>query len=357
MTGTTTTVERYITSVLEPSTLKLARYAQIVEYDENPFWGVNHNIDDRCRHVWTLDERKQVAKYLGEAQLEIENELHYYIGYKWTVEDKRRYTIPAFTRWGYLTAFGVMAESDISIGEAVDATGDPCIIGPIATALTDTSEIVIYHPGTDHEVIADSIVIAGGNLTIRIPRCRLIATAFADNPEVGYDYGDYATWGEGTVDVKRRYNDTTTQGILSTNHKCSSTCAAEGCSAYTQTACGYLENPRLGKVRVLPANYADGVWTKVTCLCSNYNEMQLNYLSGMPMDSQLEDIIIRLAHSKMPKEPCGCDPLKHLWERDTKIPETMSINQAICKFGMSAGAWNAWQWTQRRALVRGGIVG
>ena len=72
--------------------------------------------------------------------------------------------------------------------------------------------------------------------------------------------------------------------------------------------------------------------------------MRLNYLSGMdPTSPQAEDAIIRLAHSKMPEEPCGCSVAQRLWKRDRSVPSLLTAERLNCPFGLSDGAWIAWK--------------
>jgi hypothetical protein len=216
---------------------------------------------------------------------------------------------------------------------------------------------VIFHPGTDIEITPSKVTISAGMMTIEIPRCRMVKATHVDNPDVGWPYADVATWGESTVDVKRRYNDQSTQVVLSSNHSCSVACAASGCTEYTQTACGYIKNPTLGAVEIYPANYVNGSWVKRSTCCSTYDEAQLNYLAGVDVNHQIEDTIVRLAHSKMPAEPCGCDPIKSMWSRDRNVPVAVTRERANCPFGLSDGAWTAWMFTKSMKLWRGGIVG
>lgn len=340
--------------IRECSVVKLARYAQIIGYNECQFWGVSHNINDKaCRIIWTLQQRKMAAKYLCEAQAEIEHELGYYIGLKWTQELKRFYACPMMTDWGYVQAFGVETYATISAGTAVNHASDPAVIGPIATSVTDTSEIVVFHPGTDVEITPSEITISGGLLTIKIPRCRMVKLAYLDNPTAGLTYNLVATWGETTVDVKRRYNDTTTQAVMSTNHKCSLACASTGCAEYTQTACGYVKKPDIGKVEIYAANYTGGAWVRRKCQYTNYDEVKLNYLSGVALTPQYEDMIVRLAHSKMPQEPCGCDPARSMWTRDRNVPTVLTQERINCAYGLSDGAFWTWMQTMSLRLYKG----
>jgi hypothetical protein len=62
-----------------------------------------------------------------------------------------------------------------------------------------------------------------------------------------------------------------------------------------------------------------------------------------PLTRQVEDAIVRLAHSKMPDEPCGCDMLQRHWKRDRNIPQVLTRERINCPFGLSDGAWFAYR--------------
>ena len=69
--------------IAEDSAVRLARYARLIGYPECAFWGVNRTEDPQvnaCREIWTKDQRDTIAKYLAEAQYEIEQEIGYFIG-------------------------------------------------------------------------------------------------------------------------------------------------------------------------------------------------------------------------------------------------------------------------------------
>lgn len=156
--GISTVVGGYADLIVECSAVKLARYAQIIGYNENPFWGINYNVGDQaCRKIWTLFDRRMVAKYLCEAQIELEALLQYRLGYQWTEEEKKDLKCPMFTKYGNLIAFGVPGYSDIQLNAVVAHINDPAIIGPLPTTVTDTSEIVVYHPGTSVEIVPKQV--------------------------------------------------------------------------------------------------------------------------------------------------------------------------------------------------------
>ena len=342
----------------EARAVRLARYAQIVGYSECPFWGVNNDLSGRvCREIWTLKQRRMTAQYLAEAQDEIEQELGYPIGIRWFTELKKTFRVPDLAQVGYVIEGGIKATSTIAAGSAVSHATDPAVIGPVATSVTDPDEIVVYHPGTTVEIDPSSVVISGGFVTIQIPRCRMVKVAFVDNPDVGLDYSTITNF-ESTVDMVRVYNDPSTNAVLSRNHRCDVACSQNGCQEYTHNACIFVTQPKIGAVEVRKGTYSDGAWVASsmgTC-CDQYRWAQLNYRAGTPLTRQMEDMIIRLAHAKMPAEPCGCDPIKSLWLRDRHIPEILTRERLNCVFGLSDGAWTAWKFSQAIRLVRSGIV-
>jgi len=293
----------------------------------------------QCDKIWTKDQRDQTLRYLKEAQDEIEQISSYFLTPTWVTDEKHKYLCQSIeTNWGKLIEAGIQATTDIADGAAVSHASDPATIGPVATIVTDTNEIRIYHPDTDVEIIPSSITISGGNVTIEVPRCRMVLMSLQDNPSVGLTYSDTSNF-ESAVDIKRVYNDPSTNAVLVSPHSCNGDCLTNGCSEYTQTACIYLRRADLGYVDVVPATYTSGSWLKSILTCCNPEYVKLNYKSGLnPITRQAEDAIVRLAHSKMPEELCGCDTWSRLWKRDTEIPDVLTRERLNCPFGLSNGA-------------------
>jgi len=303
-----TVVVEQSTLVNQASAVRLARYAQIIEYPECNFFGVNAGINTgfQCQKIWTKPQRDTITKYLAEAQFEIEQETGYPLSPRWIGQGQsdeyldwqpfKRRIITRFSR--YIEA-GIEAESDISLGEAINQAADPAIIGPLATTVTDTSEIRVYHPGLDVEIDPSSVVISGGNLTIEVPRCRTVKESVADNSDTGLDYTNLTNF-ETTVDIKRTYNDSSVQATLAYRDSCT------GCTETTIAGCFYVRDKRLGILDIqLSANGTNNL-----CRC-RAEIIKLNYKAGMDvLTPQAEDAIIRLAHAKMPNEPCGCDVVR-----------------------------------------------
>lgn len=342
------------------SCVSLNRYAQIIHQEECAFWGVNNPDDPEtgCRTIWTEWQREDVARYLAEAQEEIEQQVNYFLCPAWVVDEPRPYRYPIVTKWGKVIAGGVRGETDIQAGAAVNYATEPATVGPIATTVTDEDEIYIYYPGSDRLIEPKYIDLTGGNVTLYIPRCRLVADP--DNPDDGWDYSDLTKFLT-TVDVKRVYNDPSTHATLIWPHQCTAVCAQNGCSGYTYTACEYLRLPEIGSMDVTPATYASGQWTSLTaspaCCRGKPQFVRLNYYAGQQqITRQMEDAIVRLAHSKMPDEFCGCEVWQRLWRRDRETPEILTRERLNCPFGPSQGAWVAWTFTRQFRLVRGDVL-
>lgn len=357
--------------VIERSAVTLARYAAIIRYPECAFWGVTRDGDAQyqCRLLWTKAQRDMLARYLGEAQIEIENEIGYFLMPRYVVGrladepngstryvDDQTYLSPISARWPRVIAAGVRAEANISLGAAVSHVADPAVIGPIATTVTDPAEIYVYHPGSDVEINPSDITIAGGNVTITVPRCRMVKESLAGD-DSGIDYTVTANF-EQTVDVKRVYTDAATNAELVSPHQCNPLCDSQGCSEQTITGCIYLVDGLLGHLAIRPATYSAGAWAtnSYTC-CRALTRARLNYLAGeKDLTPQAEDAIVRLAHSKMPQEPCGCEVGQWMWKRDRHTPEILTRERINCRFGMSDGAWTAWQFALDMKQWRGSVI-
>jgi len=196
--------------------VSLPRYAQVIGYSECLFFGVVRTDDPvhSNRPLWTKPERDQTAYYLAEAQDEIENIIGYPLAARWFANEQRTYRFPVFSRWNRVIEAGVRVEADILAGAAVDHGADPATV-TVATTVTDTDEIKVYHPGADVELHPSAITVDGVNAVIEIPRCRMVKEADASDT-AGLSYTDTTPAGPflQTVDVKRIYNDPATNATL-----------------------------------------------------------------------------------------------------------------------------------------------
>lgn len=346
----------------------LPLYAQVIEQPECGFWGVNQTStnNDSCREIWTKSQRDTIRKYLSEAQWEIEDFTHYPLSPKWFANEQLFWSEPVKTKWGHVIEAGVEATTDISLGEVVDHTSDPAVIGPVATTVIDIDEIVIFHPGSDNKIIPSSVTISGGNVTIEIPRCRMVKEDLVDNSEEGLDYTDVNNF-EATVDVKREHNDPSVNAEWIWPHRCTTGCTSNGCTEFNQSACIYIKNNQIGSLstRLATYNATSEKWTtdNIQCCSGRPEIIKLNYRAGLTEINsdrgkirQAQDAVIRLAHSKMPNEICGCQMFTRMWRRDRNVSELITPERASCPFGLNDGAWVAWQFVKALRLVRGATL-
>ena len=349
----------------EFNAVTLPRYAQIVRIDECLVYGVtnapNQDTGNNCRGPWLEHTREWLIRYLAMAQEMIEEQVDYPLSKRWFTEEiqpfNRKRNNPMQLREGYVIEAGIKATSDISLGEAIDQTSDPAVIGPVATTVTDINEIFIYHPGTGQEMIPSSVTISGGNVTIEIPRCRTVTIANEDNPATGLNYNDLTNF-ETTVDIKRVYNDPSINAEIVFPHQCTDNCGLNGCSETTQTGCIYIRNPRLGIIDVQPATYLNGSWSgNIANWCGCPEFVRVNYRAGRDITFQIEEAIIRLAHTLMPAEFCSsCNTWQQFHKRDNEIPGVLTRERLNCPFGVKNGAWFAWTLTQNFRLMKGFVL-
>lgn len=343
----------------EDSAISLVRYARIIGYAECPFFGVNSAVTEyACRSIWVKIERDQMLHYLAEAQQELEAVIGYPVGVRWIAGERRPYSFPLTAGWKHVLQGGVRGTTAISADEAIDQTNDPGVIGPVATTVTDESEIHVFYPASlieeEVEIHPSDIDLdtALGQVTIYIPRCRTVLPKYVDNLRTGLDYSDAGNFLT-KVDVVRVYNDASTQATLVWPH---GSCTA-ACGEDTQTACIYVRDGLVGVLDVLPAVYSGGSWSRASTCCRGEPEYAvLNYRAGVALTRQAEDAIVRLAHAKMPVEPCGCDVVHRLWERDRNVPEMVTRERLNCPFGLPDGAWAAWTFAESLRVGRAGIL-
>jgi len=340
-------IPAFSAATVNQSSLILARYAQIIRYDENAFFGINadDNRDRACRKIWTKIERDMIARYLGQAQIMIEEKLGYPIGQKFYVDEQHHNARWIFSKWSNVQALGIQAISVIATAVALDHTADPATIAATATVVTDPDEIHFYQTGTDVEIYPNLLDISGGFLNASFPRARLVKEAFQDNPENGLSYTDTSVDGPyiQAIDIKRIYIDTSEPGefVWPLGKDC-----PEECEEETEPACGYIRSNLSGVITMLMPTEGECPWLGAS-------ELRINYAAGKPLDPLAEDAILHLAHALMPIPPCpGCDPIAMLWQQDQNTPEVLTRARIDCPFGPNDGAWRAWNYAKTNRRVR-----
>lgn len=320
----------------------LPRYAQIVSYSEAAFFGVSapYNEPYICRAIWTSLQRKDIARELLAAQEQIEQHVGYYLVPTYTEGERHELRTPVVTNMGRLIALGRRAVSGIALGVSVSHAADPVTVTLPGVTIGNTSEVRVYHFGTDIDIIPSGVTYAGGTLTIKIPRVRMVRPENEDNPPEGWDYDDVSLFAD-KIDIKREYTDTTAPVHYVAYRLQSGQPPAE----IVKDGSGVIRNAAAGIVELLPLD--------VFCLQPRPALVGLDYLSGLlSVSEHLEDIVIRYAHSRLPDAPCGCDFLRAMWERDRNIPQVLTAERENCPWGMSDGAWTAWTFARSAVQYR-----
>lgn len=346
---------------LSRSCISLPRYAKLTGYSECAIYGVSNPSEahgDCDNPIWDQYQREMILYYLAEAQEEIERVTGYPLCPTYFAGEEHPYRFPIHTRWTRVIAAGARAESDVDLAAPVDYSVEPALVGPIATALTDATEIKIFYPDSEREIEAVRTTISGGFLNIYVPRCRLVHPDYFAGQEGGLSYEDLDNF-ISTVDVKRVYTDDSINASLVWAHRESAnTCANCGCltcGEHTETACLYIRNKLTGAMDAVQGTFANSLWTPTCnrCYGSQPDKVRVSYLAGLnPITLQAENAVLRLAHAKMPQSVCGCEVLRSMWARDTKIPEVLTRERENCPFGMSDGAWVAWRFANAIASRR-----
>lgn len=320
--------------VVAGSCMSLARYASIIGYSESAFFGISDETNDKsaCRNIWSKYQRDTIYDYLQEAIAELENVIGYPLCPRWIVAEQHKYANPLLLDYGKILDIGVQVSTTIASGALINYLTDPTTV-TIPTAITSSNDIHVFYPGTDVEITPSGIALSGGNLVISIPKSRLVDYDKLDNPDQGW-IGSDATVYQSDVDVAQYSTSTLSQASFIYDP---SVCASD-CLTTSLDACVWIDNAEVGIIRL---GRADGY----TCLCNPIpRNVTVNYRAGLvTLTRTIESAIVRLAHSRMPTEPCGCDVTQRLWKRDRNVPVVLDRERLNCPFGISDGAWSAWR--------------
>ena len=333
--------------------VSLPRYAQIVEYSEPAFFGVNHpdNKLYACREIWSHDQRIAVYRVLQNAQSKVEAVAEYPVLPTWLGPERHPLANPVVLNVGKLIQMGQKAITAYA-NQVVDDTNDPTTITVTGGAVTDINEIHVYHPGTHVEIYPSAIVNSGADLEITIPVVRMVAIADENTPAGGLTYPDPwspmgTPWYEEFVDVEREYLSSSLPPVEFISYDCADNCA---CPPETVTdGCAVIMDAEMSIVRVATLGCA--------CIPGITRFADMYYQAGLVgLTSEAEDILVRLAHALMPNEPCGCDLLKARWRGDQLVPDVLTAERENCPWGMSQGSWTAWRFAQSIKQLRMGVV-
>lgn len=338
--------------------LTLDRYQEIMRLPIAAFNGLNKPDEYpvyQCSEIWMQGERDGLAMHLAQAEEMREVELGYPLSPKYFTCKTDEYSYPVILSYKHLIKIGTQKASDISIGAALTlgietAPNDPVVL-VIASALTDADEIKVFYPGEDVRINPSSVSISGGNITISIPRSRLVDPALLDNREDHLSYFANANFLT-TVDVKRVYYDESDAAYfvwLVDHCCCDGVVPSNTLTERTQLAYPKIEDNRLGIVYFYPATYDSGTWTAVPWTYScDPDHVKLNLVAGRRSSMYAEVQTARLAHTLMPNKPCSCPTVHQYWQED------IVDSQQNTPYGRRMGALNCWLADSRQKIGQGG---
>lgn len=343
--------------------LTLDRYRQLMYIPQCAFNGVENPDENvsHCDHYWQQWEREMVAIALSDAEEMLAQHLYFYLGDRFITETNIKWTDPLLLRWGHIIAGGIEGLTEITtVGS--DFTVDPATITVATADFTSEDEIWIVDDVSELRIVPSAVETVGANYVVSIPQCRLIEWDNLEEQADPIDYDDTfpaATWlKEDDLTIYRRYTDDSEQAIIEFGHSCHCMYSGAACAGTQYDGCLYILNDEISKVRVSIADYDadEESWScnyPTYCGCYSGDKIySVKYRAGTTDVPGYERAIMRLAHTYMVAEPCGCTLFDESLKRDRNIPSILTAERINCPLGTMDGAWYAWQWLQNVASGR-----
>lgn len=205
-----------------------------------------------------------------------------------------------------------------------------------------------------------------GNVTLTGDRCQFVRPDLWED-DAPVDQSDAASFVT-SVDVYRRYLDTSQQAQLVYVTEGPLDCLYPPCNEQCQAACvviGADDDRRNGIVKTLAATHSAGDWTYQNYLDNQYpDHVRVWYLAGawkrlnnwMEADllgknhPAMAEAIVQLANTLLPEAPCTCNKTQTRWMRDREEQDinTLDVALAASAFGSTMrGAVFAWSVVKR----------
>jgi hypothetical protein len=334
-----------------------------------PPWGYNgvENPNENlrgCEHVWTQWQRDELAYALGDAEGLLAERLGFYLGERYLIDYDRVWADPLQLRYGHVLGAGVQGRAEVT-PSASDFTTDPATITvPSASFSGGISEVVVIEDSTGLEIEYDEVATSGANYVISIGQYKLIEWDDLEDQSDPIAYNaafPAATWLKlADLTVYRQYRDTDTQATITYGPSCNCWCAGEACVGTDYTGCAFVLNRDIGLVRVQRATLSAGTWScdnSAVCGCCAGDKATVYYLAGTTDVPNWQRIVWRLAHSQMGEQPCGCALQERQWRLDRHEPRVLSVERLNCPWGLTQGAWAAWNWVTDQAHGKGFMLG
>jgi len=337
--------------------LSLEEYWEFLQVPESLGYGIRNYpgftpVPNTCGSYWNQSQRYWLATSIDktEQRMKADRWLGFPVRREFVILRRVQYSWPmSLGKW--IRGMGIQAEASISAGEPITLSPGGIIADPIvltvATTVTDSDDIVLYYPGqTKYVIRPESLTISGGFASITIPRIRLLKPQyFIEYTDVNLrpDYNN-DTYFLTSIDIAYNYLDTTTG-----NNLVWTTVPCYPCAESKQSACGVVEDIRLGRVHLAAATYnANTGWQNQTMtVCYADPDMaEVSFMWGYAdryeeLRNDLVRAIIAVAHNNMPQDPCfRCGIQQQYYERDTN-PLEPPVN-----LGLGPSTWGIYEAVQ-----------
>ena len=337
--------------------ISIQDYVIHTKSDEHRFMGVLADDDPTyaCGDCWPLTQRSQLVTALKTALEMIEFELGFSLALAAHEDARHHYEYNVQLDHGMLYSLGVYAVANIATGIVVDYAADPAVISFDTTcALAD---IEIMYPASDlysGETIRIEPKTAkkiGNTVTITVPWGRLVKLSVMGDTCVDYEETDNYT---ATVDAQCKTIVCTTPLTIVWNTSTVTPCVP--CGTVEQLGCATITDARLGLIRPQTATWDGAAFSSSSAsYCNKPDFVDVSYIEGLyPLPRIMKQALIRLAHTLMPSEPCGCQIMQAMWSEDRGEAPVLAKEQ--CPWGMMAGAWFAWNSLMRFRIGDGGMI-
>lgn len=344
-----------------------------------------NNVEYGCGHTlfqygWQQSRigREDIAQAISDAETRIADLLGYDVAPRWNKQDLRVVSagMTSKTSRGYVISGGLEGKSLVEAAVTVtyndldsDGYNETASIS-VTTTVTDPQEIAVYYPGKSGEdaweIRPINVSISGGIATVTFSRHQCVLEDLMDAPlnpdEVdGLVDGNFLE----TVDVYRHYLDPATQAKLMWEARdyCGECGAGNGacsaCSYVIQNACLLVQDRRLGRVLLTPAEwdadeteFTSAIWSVQRAA----DRAQIYYRAGyydpnlatpfLSMSPIFERIVANYALSLLPMPICDCGVANARYHEvamdlaDVENGRTIAFEQN--PLGTTKGALDAW---------------
>lgn len=339
--------------------LSLDRYRQLTGLPKWRFNGVENPAENTssCNQCFSQFERDMIARALVDAEELLAQHLNFYLGPRFLVDYDHVYTDPIVLRWGHVIGGGIQGLTDVTADVAAsDFTVDPATITiPTASFAGGTDEIYIIETDSDLEIVPDRVTTVGANYVIYIGWEKLVDWDDLETQEDCLTYGDLTLLTLAELTIYREYLDDSSQATITYGPSCTCYCSGSACAGEEYTGCVYIVDEQISKVRVQQSTYSGGAWScdyTTVCGCYRGDKVTVRYRAGSSTIPGWEQAVMRLAHTYLAWEPCGCGIFDRTLDRDRTEPTVLTTEILNNPLGRMDGAWYAWQWLQNTKHVR-----